>query len=126
MTKEEKRIIDNARKLVHRHLHIDKYREREQKYRDANRDACRNRISEFKKNNKEVVANWQRKDREDHPDIHLARHLALSIKLEKHCELCGGPAVERHHPDYSKPMFVMHLCKACHVNMHRKKADGNA
>ena len=40
------------------------------------------------------------------------------IVLRKACEICGVPAVHRHHPDYSKPFEVMHLCSSCHMQIH--------
>lgn len=32
------------------------------------------------------------------------------------CEGCGQPRkLEKHHPDYSRPLLVAWLCKPCHV-----------
>lgn len=31
---------------------------------------------------------------------------------------CGTPRVEAHHPDYSKPLDVVWLCKGCHAAEH--------
>jgi hypothetical protein len=31
---------------------------------------------------------------------------------------CGSWDVEKHHPDYSKPLDVVWLCHACHATMH--------
>ena len=36
------------------------------------------------------------------------------------CADCGVQAEEYHHPDYSKPLWVVPLCKACHVRRHKK------
>lgn len=35
---------------------------------------------------------------------------------------CGDPKSEAHHPDYSKPLDVMWLCRKHHGEMHRKVA----
>lgn len=41
------------------------------------------------------------------------------IKRPKNCIECGKKSLtEAHHPDYSKPDEVIHLCKRCHVNRH--------
>lgn len=39
--------------------------------------------------------------------------------LPKPCELCNTPeGVEMHHTDYSKPLEVHWLCRACHGWLH--------
>ena len=35
------------------------------------------------------------------------------------CEVCGAEKVEAHHPDYSKPLDVMWLCRKHHADWHR-------
>lgn len=38
-------------------------------------------------------------------------------RLERHtlCEACGLPKkLYKHHPDYSKPLLVIWLCRTCH------------
>lgn len=35
------------------------------------------------------------------------------------CSRCGGgKRIEAHHPDYSKPLEVMWLCRRCHYHEH--------
>jgi hypothetical protein len=34
------------------------------------------------------------------------------------CAACGSSAQEYHHPDYSKPLEVVPLCKDCHTLQH--------
>lgn len=38
------------------------------------------------------------------------------------CSLCGSEeyAIDGHHPDYSKPLEVIWVCKPCHGIIHRK------
>jgi hypothetical protein len=43
----------------------------------------------------------------------------ISLK-EKHCEECGSTKyLQRHHPDYAKPLDVRILCKKCHAKLRR-------
>jgi hypothetical protein len=34
------------------------------------------------------------------------------------CEGCGGAASDRHHPDYSQPLYVIEVCRGCHKRIH--------
>jgi len=34
------------------------------------------------------------------------------------CEQCGSPDSEMHHPDYSKPLQIVWLCRPCHLGLH--------
>lgn len=38
------------------------------------------------------------------------------------CEVCGTKDVEKHHPDYSKPLEVKWLCRDHHLELHRQSA----
>src|ERR1700744_2693549 len=40
-------------------------------------------------------------------------------KLTKQpCVVCGCDDSEMHHPNYSKPLFVVWLCRGCHEELH--------
>jgi hypothetical protein len=55
---------------------------------------------------------------ERHPDRKSARHKAFSLNVES-CARCGSTwKIERHHPDYSKPLNIVPLCHTCHVREH--------
>ena len=62
------------------------------------------------------TAEW----RKENPEKHAAHIAARRIPLTKVCEKCGGEAKHRHHPDYSRPTFVMFLCVPCHSAEHHK------
>jgi hypothetical protein len=34
------------------------------------------------------------------------------------CRQCGNPKAQKHHPDYSKPLEVVWLCRECHLALH--------
>lgn len=34
------------------------------------------------------------------------------------CVICGKPGVERHHPNYNKPLEIVWLCRSCHKRLH--------
>lgn len=58
-----------------------------------------------------------------HPDRVLAQKVLRDavrrgIVLKKPCEICNDNASVAHHPDYSEPLAVKWLCKACHRKEH--------
>jgi hypothetical protein len=62
-----------------------------------------------------VTRNWRRK----HKDRSSAQGKAerAHMKAPTACEGCKRENVmlSKHHPDYSRPLLVMWLCKPCHV-----------
>ncbi len=46
------------------------------------------------------------------------------IRRRHECEHCGlsdrAVGLQKHHPDYRKPIDVVWLCPACHANEHRR------
>lgn len=67
----------------------------------------------------------------DHPDRRNARTKArravLAGKLVKTaCEWCSEVDTEMHHPDYTKPLEVMWLCKLCHEKWHKQFGDAKS
>jgi hypothetical protein len=56
-----------------------------------------------------------------------ARSIAnkIPIKNGQLCQLCNTSlAIERHHPDYSKPTEIIFVCRRCHWNIHFPKLEG--
>lgn len=41
------------------------------------------------------------------------------------CTICGDPKSEWHHPDYSKPLYVIWLCRKHHAQAHREEKKLN-
>ncbi len=56
------------------------------------------------------------------PEKDAARKIAKSFYGKTGtgpCGYCGkNKRLEKHHPDYSKPLFVHFICKPCHMSLH--------
>lgn len=37
------------------------------------------------------------------------------------CGACGSADAQKHHPDYSRPLFVLWLCRECHSSHHLRE-----
>ena len=70
-------------------------------------------------------ADWRRR----HPSRYAA-HLAVQRALKRgelvktgceHCQTTDG-RLDAHHPDYSKPLAVIWLCRRCHTLLHKRGA----
>jgi len=62
-----------------------------------------------------------RRDQQRFPEKTHARYLVRqAIKTKKlipldECEVCGSEQfIQAHHPDYTRPFFLLFLCKNCH------------
>jgi hypothetical protein len=61
----------------------------------------------------------QRGYRPPAPEVIRARN-ATRVLSRNPCSICGAERAEAHHPDYSKPLDVIWLCKTHHAQAHRK------
>ena len=65
-----------------------------------------------------VVKQWRTQNPEGHA-AHVAASRAVrdgTLPAPAFCEGCGLPKkLEKHHPDYSRPLLVVWLCKPCHA-----------
>jgi hypothetical protein len=62
--------------------------------------------------------NW----REKYPAKVKAENLANKrhIPLDSNCLMCGSTEnLEKHHPDYEQPSWILTLCQKCHKLIHR-------
>lgn len=49
-----------------------------------------------------------------------ASAIARGELVRQPCEVCGAEKADAHHPDYSKPLDVMWLCRAHHIAEHHR------
>ena len=78
----------------------------------------------------EVKARQAEKMRQyrENPELKLrfdARRIARNayrkgLLKEQPCALCNCPDVQKHHPDYSKPLLIVWVCFKCHQKLHAK------
>lgn len=80
----------------------------------------------YRESHREVAIQRNREYRAKHKDrVRVALKLQWAIQSGKMppakeltCKACGKPAQDYHHPDYSKPLEVVPLCKSCHRRIH--------
>jgi hypothetical protein len=71
---------------------------------------------------KEVARQWRCANRQKW-QAHNILNSAIQrgeVKRPTECLVCGNESVHAHHPDYSKPLDVVWLCRVCHAAIHRK------
>ena len=53
------------------------------------------------------------------PEKMKAHAIAQKLPNKNICDKCGtGSTIHKHHPDYSKPDYVLYLCISCHERTH--------
>lgn len=76
---------------------------------------------------KKKIKEYQRNRRSRETDKYHA-HIAFGNAVRdgriqrQPCNVCGKVKTEGHHPDYSKPLDVIWLCRKHHLELHNKKA----
>lgn len=71
--------------------------------------------------NPDVYRESQAHYRATHTEICKAQvYASRYAKAKSYCEQCDSTAkLEKHHPDYTKPLTVVTLCKICHEDWHK-------
>ena len=110
------------RDFAKRHWCEDCNSEYQREYRLRNKDKIWN-----------LIKKWRRENRSEHLEIQRKSQIRYVFrnpeKIRAHdavknnrgkfrksvCEFCNGKEnLELHHPDYSKPLAVITLCRGCH------------
>jgi hypothetical protein len=99
----------------------EKQRGYQKKYREANRELLREKNKAYKREHREEIRKkkqeWNRTHRKRY-QINAEKAAQRKIPLKEKCDVCGSRAVERHHPDYTQPLIVLHVCHDCHQKIH--------
>jgi len=100
---------------------LNRNREMAAKRREKNREEYRRDSKKWRDKNPERV-NKYRHTRYNKAHIILNNAIARGeIKKRNKCLTCGEALTECHHPDYSKPLEFIELCRLCHKQLHRNK-----
>lgn len=46
-------------------------------------------------------------------------YLKRGLLTKNTCKCCNSPHTQMHHPDYSRPLYVVWLCRWCHLKLHK-------
>jgi hypothetical protein len=95
------------------------------KYSAANPEKVAASTRKHWEENREKISARNRKWRQENPEKHKA-YIAVNNATRRGklvpqpCEHCGAEnyKTEGHHPDYSKPLDVVWLCRPCHKQLH--------
>lgn len=104
----------------------EKYRLKDHKAYESNRDKIIKRKKEYSKTKhaKELACKRSHMQRIIHPFEYNSRQIAkraikTGILIRKPCEVCGSTEkIHAHHSDYSKPLEVHWLCVLHHKHVH--------
>lgn len=71
---------------------------------------------------REEIAQKNRAYYYDNIEKRDAKNLARVIPLGSKCEVCESKShLEKHHPDYSKPLEITTVCSSCHKMIHMRE-----
>lgn len=109
----------NTQKREYYRLNPDKVKASNKKWYENNKEKRSEYHKEYLKTvgGKESVHKSLRKYQDSNRDKLRIWNIAKVIKITE-CEMCGEEGQVRHHPDYSKPLEVMCLCRKCHKKIH--------
>ena len=133
----EKRLAHN-REYSRRHYkkNRDRYREQHRKYIEDDPERFKQmkkrsyvrfrekRLAHSKdyyiKNRDKILVRIQKYHEEKHLEYEARYKANYAVPLGSECYICGSKeGLERHHPDYNKPLDIRTICRGCHVQLHK-------
>ncbi len=122
----------------------ERYKKYNQTYYTKNKANIKKRVNDWRDKNREKFREYNKKRIKKNEEKirkyyrERARKLSKTPKYKKYakirnksryiknkkdfCEICRSKEkIEKHHPDYSKPLEVKFLCHLCHVRVHYGK-----
>ncbi len=95
-------------------------------WREKNRIDIRRKRREWTKGNEgrvvEYTKNWRKKNPEK---LKVNSNGNKKYPIKNKCEWCGSTyRLQRHHPDYSRPEYVITLCAYCHTKTYNNEKGG--
>lgn len=93
------------------------------KYRLENKESINKKQAEYRISNVDRARLCKAVYRADNPDkIKASGAIQRAVREGKikplPCKVCGDTKVDGHHPDYSKPLSVIWLCRLHHKRLH--------
>jgi len=105
-----KRHLEKSKDIVWVESELERHRIKAQKARNENKASPAS---------KDANRNWRLRNNEKYK-AHAKVQCAIKrgdLKKEN-CMVCGDEKTEAHHEDYSRPLYVMWLCKKHHMQRH--------
>jgi len=96
------------------------------KYNDSHREESKERSRKYRILNKETIKEKKKLYRaKNHYKTNAQKIAYCAIRdgnlVRQPCIECGDLKVEAHHPDYSKPLEVIWLCRSHHRILHNEE-----
>lgn len=111
-------------------IKVKQYTETHPEYRKRNAIKKHNNLDYYRKKSKEYhkqgklypkIIEWNKRNPEKKKAHYIIKRAIIMKRISKKpCQECGNLKVDAHHPDYSKPLKVIWLCRQHHKDLHKK------